>query len=85
MLFAVMSGLDQRAHHAPQVRGVLLEHERGWRTVLRELFHERPWAPGFDVDAAVELVIATVKGVRRSPDIAPAVLAQLEKPLAGTS
>ena len=85
MLFAVMSELDQRAYHDPRVRAVLLDHERGWRAVLGDLFRERPWAPGLDVDAAVELVIATVKGVRRSPVVAPAVLAQLEKLLAGTS
>lgn len=77
-LFAVMSELDQRAHYDPSVRAMLLDHESGWRTALRLLFDEGGWAVVRDVDAAVELVIAVVKGVRRNREVAAPVLDQLE-------
>lgn len=79
LVFAVMSELDQRAHYDPLVRATLLKHERGWRAVLGELFaNTGSWRVPLDVDAAVELVIAVVKGVSRSPDTAASVLGQLE-------
>lgn len=77
-LFAVMSELDQRAHHDPGIRGTLLGYERGWRGVLAELFREGRWSLALEVDAAVELVIAVAKGVSRNPQVASAVFGQLE-------
>ncbi|MQA04549.1 MAG: TetR family transcriptional regulator [Streptosporangiales bacterium] len=81
-LFAVLSEFDQRAHHDPQVRAMLAEHEHGWRTVLGQLFRAGTWRTRVDPDAAVELVIAAVKGVSRNPDAAAPVLTQLEALLA---
>jgi TetR/AcrR family transcriptional repressor of nem operon len=82
-LFTVLAELDLRARHDPAVGGVLARDEAGWRGALASLFREgldrREWTPGLDVDAAVEVVIAVVKGVRLAPERATQVLGQLER------
>jgi hypothetical protein len=53
----------------------------GWRVALGDVLRlgveQGAWS--FGDDATVELVIAVVKGVRLRPDLAEAVLAQLER------
>lgn len=81
-LFVVMGELDLRASRDEAVRAIVERHEEGWREVLAGVFEEGveedTWAAKLDVHAAVELVIATVKGVRLIPDDAEAVLRQFE-------
>lgn len=85
-LFAVMGELDLRASRDAAVRSIVERHEEGWRTaladVLRQGAEEEAWAEGLSVDAGVELIIATVKGVVLVPDEAEAVLRQLVSLLA---
>lgn len=68
-LFIVLRELDLRASRDPAVREIIERYERGWRTALAEVFAA--------ADSAVELVIATVKGVSLIPDRAAEVLDQL--------
>jgi len=86
-LFAVMGELDLRAARDERVRSIVERHEEGWRAALAEVFRcgveEGTWAEGLDEPAAVELVIAAVKGVRLVPDRAEEVLRQLERLLRG--
>ncbi|MGH8966097.1 MAG: hypothetical protein ACRDXB_12325, partial [Actinomycetes bacterium] len=71
-LFIVLRELDLRASRDPAVREIIERYEQGWRTALA----------GRADDAAVELVIATVKGVSFTPDRAAEVLARLGSLLA---
>ena len=43
----------------------------------REGIERGSWSVAVDVDASVELVIATLKGIRLRPDTAEAVVGQL--------
>jgi AcrR family transcriptional regulator len=85
-LFVVMGELDLRASRDEAVRSIVERHEEGWRGVLAEVLEqgveEGIWAAGLDVPTGVELIIATVKGVRLIPDDAEAVLRQFESLLA---
>jgi TetR/AcrR family transcriptional repressor of nem operon len=82
-LFTVLAELELRARHDPAVGAALARDEAGWRAALAGLFDEGldrgDWVSGLDVRVAVEVVIATVKGVRLAPDRAAQVLAQLER------
>jgi TetR/AcrR family transcriptional repressor of nem operon len=82
-LHVVVRELDLRARRDPDVRAVVASREAGWRASLTELFQggarQGSWAPGVDPPAAVELVIATVKGASLDPGHAVAVLGQLER------
>jgi AcrR family transcriptional regulator len=74
-LFVVLAEIDLRARRDPSIRTVIEGVERGWRLGLGELL---------DHDAtSVELVIATVKGVRLDPPAAAEVLGQLAQLLSG--
>lgn len=79
-LFTVTAELDLRARRDPAVRAVLQRQEAGWRAALTAVLSEAG-VTGPEVGA--ELVIATVKGVRLAPDLAPAVLDRLASVLAG--
>lgn len=86
-LFIVLGELDLRASRDAAVRSIIDRHEEGWRTALAELLRrgagEGVWAEGLDTATAVELIIATVKGVRLLPNGAEDVLQQLARLLAG--
>lgn len=73
-LFLVLRELDLRATRDPGVRAVLESRERGWRDTLATRV-----GPG-----QVELVIAAVKGVSLTPDLADQVLGQLRTLLKGS-
>jgi AcrR family transcriptional regulator len=65
-LFVVLSEIDLRARRDPKARAIIDRVEQGWRHALGQLL---------DGDTTkVELVIATVKGVRLDPPIARDVL-----------
>ncbi len=68
-LFIVLREIDLRASRDPAVREIRDRAERGWRTALRGVLHA--------TDSAIDLVIATVKGISLSPDRATDVLAEL--------
>jgi AcrR family transcriptional regulator len=78
-LFIVLDELDLRARRDKSMAATVTHDEQGWRDALAALFQEgveqRVWS--VDVDASVELVIATLKGIRLRPDTAEAVVAQL--------
>jgi AcrR family transcriptional regulator len=78
-LFIVLDELDLRARRDAATAGRISDDEQGWRDALAELFAEgveqRVWQ--VDVAASVELVIATLKGIRLRPDTAEAVVRQL--------
>ncbi|MEW9528806.1 TetR/AcrR family transcriptional regulator [Microbispora sp. NPDC049125] len=78
-LFVVLDELDLRARRDPTMAVDVRRDEQGWRAALSALFEEgneqRAWS--VDVDASVELVIATLKGIRLHPDTAAAVVRQL--------
>lgn len=61
--------VDLRASRDPAVREIIDRYERGWRTALADVVSAG--------DSAVDLVIATVKGVSLTPDRAAEVLARL--------
>lgn len=84
-LLMVTAELDLRARRDDAVRRALEVHERGWREGLRAVLREGDWASGVDADAAAELVIATVKGVRLAPELAPAVFDQVLTLLTATA
>ena len=71
-LFVVSAELDLRARRDPEVAAALAGHERGWRDLLAGLLGRSD-----DPEAAAELVIATVKGVRLAPELAGPVLDRL--------
>jgi AcrR family transcriptional regulator len=78
-LFVVLDELDLRTRRDPAMAVAVERDEQGWRTALAALFTEgnekRAWS--VDVGSSVELVIATLKGLRLRPDTAEAVVAQL--------
>jgi AcrR family transcriptional regulator len=79
-LFALLRELDLRAAGDDELATMIGERERGWRASLAGLFAQAgPWSGRVEPDAAVELVIATVKGASLHPQTAPLVLAQLER------
>ncbi|MCX5069841.1 TetR/AcrR family transcriptional regulator [Micromonospora lupini] len=80
-LFIVLDELDLRARR-DEPTGVAIERdEQGWRDALAAIFTEgvarHVWSVDLDVAASVELVIATVKGIRLRPDQAESVVSQL--------
>jgi TetR/AcrR family transcriptional repressor of nem operon len=81
-LHIVVRELDLRARRDTGVRAVVASREEGWRASLTELFESgaraNVWAPGVTPAAAVELVIAAVKGASLDPEHAVEVLKQLE-------
>jgi AcrR family transcriptional regulator len=83
VLFTVLAELDLRARHDALVRSVVEREERGWRAALAALFRagaeQEAWADGITEEAAVELVVAAVKGVRIAPASAGIALSQLER------
>lgn len=82
-LFLVTAELDLRARRDPQVQALLHRFEGGWRESLRDMVVRGAaagvWAPGVGGDAAVELIIAAVKGTRLTPGAAAAAFDQLER------
>jgi AcrR family transcriptional regulator len=80
-LFTVLTELDLRAQRDPAVAALMERYVTGWRVALGDVLRlgveQGAWS--FGDDATVELVIAVVKGVRLRPDLAEAVLAQLER------
>ena len=86
-LFTVMGELDLRARRDPAIRAIIDRHEEGWRIVLEEVLRraakDGALTRDLDVAAGVELIIATVKGVRQLPERADDVLAQLNRLLTG--
>lgn len=84
----VTAELDLRARRDPAVRALMEAHEAGWRRGLRRLLtrgaEQGAW-PAMDLDVAVELVIATVKGARLDPALAGGVFGRLVSLLAGTA
>jgi AcrR family transcriptional regulator len=80
-LFVVLDELDLRARRDPTMAANINLDEQGWRAALGALFEEGieqgTWSVDLDVEASVELVIATLKGLRLRPDTAEAVVAQL--------
>jgi AcrR family transcriptional regulator len=87
-LHIVVRELDLRARRDAEVRAVIASREDGWRASLTELFRsgvsEGAWAPEVTPAAAVELVIATVKGASLVPEHAVDVLEQLGRLLVAT-
>lgn len=80
-LFIVLDELDLRARRDESTAVTTRRDEQGWRDALARLFEEgieqRVWSIDLDVDACVELVIATIKGIRLRADTAEAVVKQL--------
>lgn len=80
-LFIVLEELELRARRDASIAVTIAQDERGWRHALSRLFTEGveqgSWTAALDVDASVELVIATIKGIRLRPDVAGSVVAQL--------
>jgi AcrR family transcriptional regulator len=78
-LFIVLDELDLRARRDASTAADIRHDEQGWRAALAALFEEgnehQAWS--IDVSASVELVIATLKGIRLRPDTAEAVVKQL--------
>ncbi len=83
VLFLVLAELEVRARRDPLVRAAIERDEEGCRAwlggVFREGLDQGAWADGVDAGAAVELVLATVKGARIAPGAADATLQQLER------
>lgn len=80
-LFVVSAELDLRARRDPVARAAIEAQEAGWRAGLAGLFaagrQAGIWADAVDPHAAAEAVIAAVKGVRLTPDLAAPVFDQL--------
>ncbi|MEU5943409.1 TetR/AcrR family transcriptional regulator [Micromonospora sp. NPDC047548] len=80
-LFIVLDELDLHARRDESMAADIRHDEQGWRDALATIFNEgikqRIWSVDLDVDASVELVIATVKGIRLRPDTAESVVNQL--------
>ncbi|MGA9312781.1 MAG: helix-turn-helix domain-containing protein [Pseudonocardiaceae bacterium] len=81
-VFVVTAELSLRARRDPVVGAVMQQHEANWRQSLRGLLlagaAAGAWSDRLDVDGAVELVIAAVKGVQLVPEAAHAAFAQLD-------
>ena len=82
-LFAVSVELDLRARRDPAVGLAMNRYEKGWREVLRSLFSagntQGSWNAPVNPEAATDLVIAVVKGVRLAPESAESAFAFLEE------
>jgi AcrR family transcriptional regulator len=80
-LFVVLRELDMRAQRDETTRRVIDGDEQGWRDALAGLFEEGiqlgSWATDLDVDASVELVISTLRGLRLRSPASEAVVEQL--------
>jgi AcrR family transcriptional regulator len=80
-LSTVLAELDLRAGRDDALRQTVERDQQGWRDALAALFDEGKqrgsWAGEIDTDASVELVIATLKGIRHEPATAEAVVEQL--------
>jgi AcrR family transcriptional regulator len=80
-LFIVLDEIDLRARRDATMAANITHDEKGWRAALVALFEEGielgTWSVDLDVDASVELVIATLKGLRLRPDTAEVVVKQL--------
>jgi len=80
-LFIVLDELDLRARRDATAAADIKHDEQGWRGALVALFEEGvehgAWSVDLDVHASVELVIATLKGLRLRPDTAKVVVKQL--------
>ncbi|WP_176985136.1 TetR/AcrR family transcriptional regulator [Asanoa ishikariensis] len=80
-LFIVLDELDLRARRDVTMAANIKHDEQGWRAALVALFDEGieqgTWSVDLDVHASVELVIATLKGLRLRPDTAEVVVKQL--------
>ncbi|WP_203914117.1 TetR/AcrR family transcriptional regulator [Rhizocola hellebori] len=80
-LFIVLDELDRRARRDQSTATTIRDDEQGWRAALATIFEEgveqRAWSVDLDVDSSVELVIATIKGVRLRPEVAEPVVEQL--------
>lgn len=80
-LFVVLDELELRANRDRSMAETISQDELGWRHALATIFTEgieqSSWSAAVDVAAGVELVIATLKGVRLRPDTAQAVVRQL--------
>ena len=79
-LFTVTAELDLRARRDPAVRAALERREAGWRAGLAAVLAE---AGVPEPGVGAELVVATVKGVRLTPELAPAVFDRLAAALTG--
>ncbi|WP_327031798.1 TetR/AcrR family transcriptional regulator [Micromonospora ureilytica] len=80
-LFIVLDELDLRARRDESTGVDIEDDEQGWRDALAAIFTEgiehHVWSVNLDVAASVELVIATLKGIRLRPDKAESVVNQL--------
>jgi len=80
-LFVVLEELEMRARRDESIAVILEQDEQGWRRALAAIFeegiHQHSWPAAVDVDASVELVIATLRGIRLHPGAAEAVVKQL--------
>ncbi|GAA3257823.1 TetR/AcrR family transcriptional regulator [Nonomuraea helvata] len=80
-LFIVLDEFDLRARRDASMAATIKRDEQGWRDALVAIFEEgveqRIWSVDLDVNASVELVIATLKGSRLRPETAEAVAKQL--------
>jgi AcrR family transcriptional regulator len=88
-LFTVLVEFDLRGHRDEVVRRVIEQDEAGWRGALTDVWQQgveqHAWAVDLEAVAAVELIIAVIKGVRLLPRDAESVLAQFERTLTGRS
>jgi AcrR family transcriptional regulator len=80
-LFTVLRELDLRAQRDEATRRAIDQDVQGWRDALADLFEEGirlgSWATDLDVEASVELVIATLRGLRLHSPTSQAVVEQL--------
>lgn len=78
-LFLVLAEFDLRGQRDPAIAEIIERVDAGWRGVLTALWQGGSWET--NSETAVELVIATVKGVRLLPDQAERVLTLLAQKL----
>lgn len=76
-LLVVTAELDLRARRDPAVAAAVARHESGWRALLTGLLAGGSRAARADPAAAAELVVAAVKGVRLTPELAGPVFVRL--------
>jgi hypothetical protein len=80
-LFIVLDEFDLHARRDESTAVIAQRDERGWRNALATVFEQgieqRVWSIDLDVDASVELMIATLKGIRLRSGAAEAVVKQL--------
>jgi AcrR family transcriptional regulator len=82
-LFIVLAELELRADRDPAIRSIIENVEDGWRAVLAEALDGAGLPGPTDPAVAVDLIIATVKGVRLAPDRAGRTLRHLADLLTG--